>query len=255
MQTKYLYQDNLANVPLPEILATVERTRVPGILTIAGKTFTKRFFLEGGKIVFAMSNDPDARLGEFLLHRGHITQEQYDESVRRLKAGQIRQGRIFVEMGVLTPKTLFEFVQQQIHAIIYAAFDWEEGKVHFEIGDVKKDEKIKIALPIHKAILEGVKQIQDAKKLVARLGTKTVVYAPSWELKDVVALRLDDGEMNLLQMVDGKRNLFDLITKGPLPQPMNAKLLYTFSVLKLMTKKVNGAIKIQWKTTGDDFTE
>ena len=254
MEKKYLYQDDLANVPLPEILATIERYKVPGVLTIEGKIFTKKIFLDEGRIVFATSTDPDERLGEFLLHRKLITKAQYDESVRRLKAGEGRQGKILVEMKVLTPKQLFEYVQQQNRTIVYSVFNWQEGRVHFELGNLKKDEMIKMAVPIQKAIFEGVKQINDTKKLVARLGTKTVVYGPSWELKEVVALRLNPDEMKLLQMMDGKKSLYELITKGPMPQAENAKLLYAFSVLKLIEKKSDGMIKIQWKTTGDEFT-
>jgi hypothetical protein len=254
VQKKYLYEDDLSNVPLPEILASIERYKVPGVLTIEGKSFTKRLYLDEGRIIFAMSTDPDERLGEFLLYRKIISQAQYDESVRRLKAGEGRQGKILVEMKVLTPKQLFEYVQLQNQAIVYSAFNWEEGKVHFELGNVKKDEMIKLAVPILKAVFDGIKQIGDPKKLVSRLGTKTVIYGPSWDLKDVVTLRMDAAEMKLLQMVDGKRSLYELITKGPLAQPQNAKLLYAFSVLKLMEKKSDGMIKIQWKTKGDEFT-
>jgi hypothetical protein len=251
VESKLLYQDELGNIPMPEILASIEKWKVPGVLTVEGNPFTKKLFLDDGKVIFATSTDPDERLGEFLLHKGRITQEQYDESVVRLKRGEGRQGKILVEMGALTPKSLFENVTEQITALVIGLFNWDQGRVSFEIGDYKKDEMIKIALPLRKAILEGVKAMWDAKRLLARLGTKTTVYAPVFDLKEVLALRLDPREMQLLQMVDGRRSVYELVTRGPLTQPQNAKLLYVFHVLKLVEKKSDGVIKIQWKTTGD----
>jgi hypothetical protein len=251
VESKLLYQDELGNIPMPEILASIEKWKVPGVLSVEGEPFTKKLFLDEGKVIFATSTDPDERLGEFLLHKGRITQEQYDDSVVRLKRGEGRQGKILVDMGALTPKSLFENVTEQITALVIGLFNWDKGRVSFEIGDYKKDEMIKIALPLRKAILEGVKAMWDAKRLLARLGTKTTVYAPVFELKEVLALHLDPHEMQLLQMVDGRRSVYELVTKGPLTQPQNAKLLYVFHVLKLVEKKSDGVIKIQWKTTGD----
>jgi len=254
MESKLLYQDELRHLPVPEILASIEKWKVPGVLTVTGDPFTKKIFLEDAKIIFATSTDPDERLGEFLLHKGRITQAQYDESVVRLKRGEGRQGKILVDMKVLTPRTLFETVTEQITATVLTLFNWEEGGVAFEIGDYKKDEMIKISLPLRKAILEGVKAMWDAKRILARLGTKTTVFAPIFDLKEVLSLRLDVQEMKFLQMVDGRKSVYELVTKGPLTQPQNAKLLYVFHVLKLIDKKSNGAIKIQWKTTGDAYS-
>jgi hypothetical protein len=254
MENKLLYQDDLRNLPVPEILASIEKWKVPGVLSIDGDPYSKKIFLEDGKIIFATSTDPDERLGEFLLNKGRITQAQYDESVVRLKRGEGRQGKILVDMGVLTPKGLFENVTEQITTTVLSLFNWEQGRVAFEIGDYKKDEMIKIAIPLRKAILDGVKAMWDAKRILGRLGTKTTVFAPVFDLKDVLALRLDDQEMKLLQMVDGRKSVYELVTKGPLTQPQNAKLLYVFMVLKLIEKKSDGVIKIQWKTTGDVYS-
>ena len=254
MESKLLYQDELSHLPMPEILASIEKWKVPGVLSVEGDPFTKKIFLEDGKIIFATSTDPDERLGEFLLHKGRITQAHYDESVVRLKRGEGRQGKILVDMAVLTPKTLYENVMEQITSVVISLFNWEEGKVSFEIGDFKKDEMIKIAIPLRKAILEGVKAMWDAKRILARLGTKTTVFAPIFELKDVLSLRLEPQEMQMLQLVDGRKSVYELVTKGPLTQPQNAKLLYVFQVLKLIEKKSDGVIKIQWKTTGDVYS-
>lgn len=253
MEKNYLYEDELSSSPLPEILATVEKYKVAGVIIVKDEKFERRIYLNEGKIIFATSTNPDERLGEFLLYKGIISKEQYDESVVRLKRGEGRQGKILVDMKVLTPKELYLYVQEQIAEIVYNLFNLNEGKVYFQIGKFKEEEIIKLSIPIKKAIFEGIKKIKDPKRCFQRLGNKTAIYEPVFELKDILGLSLTPEETKLLQMVDGKKNLYEIITKGPFTQGMNARILYAFFVLHLISKKSDGVIKIQWKTNGDQF--
>lgn len=253
MEKNYLYEDELSNSPLPEILATIEKYKVAGVIIVKDEKFERKIYLNEGKIIFATSTNPDERLGEFLLYKGIITKEQYDESVIRLKRGEGRQGKILVDMKVLTPKELFLYVQEQITEIVYNLFNLNEGKVLFQIGKFKEEEIIKLSIPIKKAIFEGIKKIKDPKRCFQRLGSKTAIYEPIFELKDILGLSLTTEETKLLQMVDGKKSLYEIITKGPFTQGMNARILYAFFVLHLISKKSDGVIKIQWKTEGDQF--
>lgn len=253
MEKNYLFEDELYNSPLPEILATIEKYKVAGVIIVKDDKFERKIYIFEGKIIFATSTNPDERLGEFLLYKGIITKEQYDESVVRLKRGEGRQGKILVDMKVLTPKELFLYVQEQISAIVYDLFNLNAGKVYFEIGKLKEEEIIKLSIPIKKAIFEGIKKIKDPKRCFQRLGSKTAIYEPVFELKDILGLSLTQDETKLLQMVDGKKSLYEIVMKGPFSQGMNARILYAFFVLHLISKKSDGMIKIQWKTEGDQF--
>ena len=65
-----------------------------------------------------------------------------------------------------------------------------------------------------------------------------------------------EGELKLLSLVDGRRSLRDLITAGPGDVSTNAKLVYAFWVLHLVTRRdvlTSGIRKIQWKTGSGNF--
>ncbi|HEX6177936.1 MAG TPA: DUF4388 domain-containing protein, partial [Thermoanaerobaculia bacterium] len=96
-----VYETDLAQTPLPELLVTIYRHKAPGTLDCHRGNELKEIFLDRGHIVFAASNQVRDSLGDRLLNEGRITREQYDESVRRLVATGKRQGTILTEMNVL----------------------------------------------------------------------------------------------------------------------------------------------------------
>ncbi len=236
-------------MPVPEALATIERYRVPGVVSVLQGEIEKKIFIKNGMIHFATSNVEDDRLGEYLLYRGIITQDQYDESVRQLKAGKGRQGNILVSMGAITPKDLYVRIREQVRDIVFSVFAWKEGTLNFYVGLYKDEELIKLNISIRKAILEGIKTVKDARFLISRLGMKTTLFAKVNHPEDEKSLDLSPKELELLGLIDGKRPLVTLVTKGPMEPEENAKVLYAFLCLRMIERvKEKGIIKIQVKS-------
>jgi hypothetical protein len=247
MTTKFQYDGNLAEAPLPKVLATINRYRVPGVITAKLKDALKRIFLDGGRVVFATSNDLEDALGAFLVRRGLLTPEQLAESGRRIALTGKRQGEVLIDMGLLTSSQMAGAVLAQISAILWTVFEWEEGQVTFEVGRFRAEEKIQIDLPIEQVIRDGLMKVADPKQLVKRIG-------PSWTVLDrvegaVPGIPLLPEEEKYLSLVDGKTPFVDLCRKGPGDAARNARLLFLFYCLDLIQKKADpSAKKIQWRT-------
>jgi hypothetical protein len=241
-----LYQTDLAQTPLPEILVTIHRYRAPGTIECRRGAEVKTIYLEDGQIIFAASNQIRDSLGDKLLREGRVTAQQYDESVRRLEATGKRQGTILTEMNVLEPRELFVALRDQIQEIVWSVFSWDSGRVTFTPGRDKHREFVKIQVPVPQAIMQGVAMMADPKTLVARLGAKTTLLErTSQELEKLV---LSPDEQRLLDQADGKRTLFELVNTPPLPATTNARILYAFFALQLIAVKKPRQIKVQVKT-------
>jgi hypothetical protein len=239
-------------------LQTVHHYKVPGVVTASKDGLEKKIFISGGDVIFASSGDRYDSLGDYLLREGRITQEQMDQSVEILlmSGGEKRHGTILMDMGVLTTQNLFEIVTAQVKSIVYSMFDWVEGSVTFEVGQYKTDELIQLAIPARQVILEGVKSVHDARRLVAFLGPSWTVFDPHYVPTEMGDIPLDVGEIRLLQHVDGTKTLRDLVALGPGDAAHNAKLIYAFYALKLIARRetTKGSIrKIQWKTAGGEY--
>jgi hypothetical protein len=162
-----------------------------------------------------------------------------------------RHGELLVEMGVLTPDQLRQIVTEQVKAILYSVFSWEKGRVTFEVGRFRTDELIQLDVSTPQAIADGIRRLPDPRRLVSRLGPSWTVFERGEVQAGASGVSWSEGELKLLSLMDGRRSLRDLITAGSGDVSTNARLVYAFWVLHLVTRRdvqTSGIRKIQWKT-------
>jgi Domain of unknown function (DUF4388) len=143
----------------PQILARLCRDRVTGVLRLSQEELTKSVFLNGGRIVFASSQDPADRLGDLLIARGLITPAQCAEAARQLRPGK-RLGTILVELGFLPAADLPRWVLEQVREILFSLFPWDEGTFHLTPGPLPAAEVITLRLSTLEVFLRGARRIE-----------------------------------------------------------------------------------------------
>ena len=258
MTDKFKYRGNLTETPLPEMLCTIDRFRIPGIVEVKHEDVIKRVYVRDGYIVHATSSDRRDSLGEYLEKLGNLEPDQLAKVKKERSASSKRFGVLCIEGGILSPVEVFEFIRAQIESIVWSLFYWGEGEVTFGIGTLKDENMVQIQLSIGQVVVQGIRQAPDAKPLVARLGGKDTILEPLYRVEDLIELGLDTDDYRLLCMVDGKKTLFELLNKGPRTAPENAKVLYAFQAWNLVRRhpsqqESKGPVKIQLKTAGDTF--
>ena len=162
-----------------------------------------------------------------------------------------RHGSILVEMGFLATEDLGPAVREQVQQILWSTMDWGAGDVSFSVGRLRADEVFKIKIPTPRAILSGCKRISDARRLTDILGGRQTVFDRFPVPEHLMDLRMEAAERELLELVDGKKTFLELCEQGPYAPGMNARVIYAFSVLQLVSKDRSGAgsIRIQVRTS------
>jgi hypothetical protein len=253
---KFKYRGNLAETTLPEMLYTIDRFRVPGVIEVRRGGLIKRVYIRDGYIIHASSSNREDSLGAYLLREETVPREALESLVRLRQSSNKRLGVLLVERGILAPGEVFEYIREQIEAIVWGLFYWQEGEVAFGVGDLEEEEMVQIQLPIKRVIVQGIKSAPDAKPLASRLGSKQTVLEPCFEVEDLIETGLDRDDYSLLRRVNGSRTLYQLCAEGPRAPAESAKLLYAFQVLKLVRlrptqKSGGGPLKIKLGTSGD----
>jgi len=244
----FVYKGQLEDVTLPEMLATIHRYRVPGVMELTRGGVVKHIYILDGDIIFADSSDPDERLGNLLLEEGRLTKGQLNVASDELSRSRgKRLGEILVELGFLRPEELGPAVRRQVQKILWSLFNWSSGQVTFRVGRFRESEVYKIAVSTTRAILDGCRKIADGRGITTRIGGRHVILSKRDVPAHLAGLRLQAGERELLEMVDGKRTLFQLCEEGPFSAGINARVLFAFIALQLLEAEspVSGGVRIQ----------
>ena len=253
---KFKYRGNLAETTLPEMLHTIERFKVPGVIEARRGALIKRVYIRDGYIIHASSTDREDSLGAYLLRTKTVPEEALESVSRLRQSSNKRLGVLLVERGLLAPGEVLQAIREHIVAIVWSLFYWQEGEVTYGVGDLEEEEMVQIRLPIKRAIVQGIKGAPDAKPLVSRLGSKETLLEPCFQAEDLIETGLDERDFKLLRRVDGSRTLYELCSDGSRAPAEIAKLLYAFQVLKLVRsghedKAAGGPLKIKLGTSGD----
>jgi hypothetical protein len=253
MEKRFEYRGDLAVTPLAEILATIHRYRVPGVVRVSREGRQRLIYLENGLVVFAATTERDGSLGAHLLRRRILTPELGREAARQVREG-LRLGQILLQMGILDEQGLKEAVSGQIREILWGGFDWDSGEVVFGIGERRSEEVIRIDLSIPEVILEGIRRAKDVRRFVQRLGHAMTLLERT---PDGLISLFKPEERAYYDRVDGKTALQPLCGKGPGAAADNARVLYAFFCLGLLRKSAlaPGAKKIRYNTGGGSIGE
>ncbi|HEY6106367.1 MAG TPA: response regulator [Anaeromyxobacteraceae bacterium] len=221
----------------PDLITAFHLAQQTGELTVQKGKVKKTVYFERGRPCFAISNLVSDRFGPFLLRVGKITPIQL-ELVRAAaeKTGR-RTGEVLVEMALLKDTERLYFVGQQVKAIIYSIFGWQEGQYRLHFTDRAAQEAVKLDLNPANLIVRGVKKLYKPERLYRLLSPEDRLLPsqdPAYLLHEV---QLERWEAELLPQVDGTRTLAEVIQLARRPEHVVYAFLYAMVVLKLLERR------------------
>jgi curved DNA-binding protein CbpA len=218
---------NLRSLHLPAILTLIQKRRLSGTLTLKRNDQEKFIYVRDGEMIFAASQYPDDRLGEFLLKNGKIGVRAFEESTREVIRTGKRQGSVLVEKGFLSPRELVWGVSNQVQEIILSLFTWVDGEFLFEKDVFPTQEVITLKISTGDLILKGVNRINDWVRLRGELPELDSVPRRIEEPASLYQrVPLDEKQKKCFNLINGARSLFQIFDESPLPPFDTLKLVY-----------------------------
>ncbi len=230
----------LRAVSVPDVLTFVNMLKKTGTLSLRTETSVRRLYWERGELVFASSNLPEESLGSFLVRHGRITPDQNLQSGLQVEPGK-RQGKVLVQMGILTPKQLWWAVKNQVLEIVYGLFSVREGTFFFEETEEANEEKIKLSTSTTNIIMEGIRRLDEWPRIKELIPSDHLVplLTPS-EVRDP-GVRFLDGELEILALVDGRRSVRNIIYHSNLDEFETLRVLMAFVLARYVQIPGGGA--------------
>jgi CheY-like chemotaxis protein len=221
---------------VPELFTAFYLTQQTGELTFQKGKVKKTVYFDRGRPCFAISNLVTDRFGPFLVRVGKITQAQLELCQAAADQTGRRTGDILVEMKLLKDTEKLYYVAQQVKAIVYSVFGWEEGEYRMHFADRAAQEAIKIDLHPANLITRGVKKLYKPERLYRLVSPEDRLIPspqPAYALHEV---ELDRWEAELLPKIDGTRTVAEIIHLAQRPEHAVYGFLYGLVALKILDR-------------------
>ncbi len=222
---------NLRDFGLADFLYLVDRGYKTGMLVLQKPGDNARLYFQNGRLVFAVRQGGDEKLGDMLLRAGKITSEQRDQALRLQQTVSPEKpvGLILVERGYISKEEIVRCVRAQLEETVYALFAWSEGDFRFEQGMMPPPESVTIPLSIENVIMEGVRRIDEWSRIRDRIPTLDVVVRfaeqPSEKAKEV---NLTPDEWRVFARINASANVGQIAQLTALSEFEVCRIIYGF---------------------------
>jgi two-component system, OmpR family, response regulator len=222
---------------LPSLITAFYLSRETGELGVQRGKVKKVVYFEHGTPVFALSNLLSDRFGQFLVRVGKIRPEQLQDAATVASQTHRRTGDVLVERGLLKDTERLYYVGQQVKAIIYSLFSWEDGTYVMSFKEKATAESIKLDLHPANLIVRGVKKLYKPERLRRLLQPEDRLIpavAPAYQLNEV---ELERWEAELLPRIDGNRTVAELLAYANRPEQVVYGFLVAMTALGILDRR------------------
>jgi len=232
------FRGSLADVPLVGLLHLVSSSAQSGVAVVTSDYAYKEIFFREGWIVFGRTTRSDERIGGFLVKGGIISAANLERLVYRAQKDGIRLGRYLVTRGLLSERELTELLEFQIKEILCDLFSWREGDFYFSEQEVDDEDVVVSYTPLDLALV-AARRALDFSTFRRMIPHNRVIFRipPDIEKAKQKALgKLDANERFIFSLIDGRRNIDQLIKFSGNEETSTIDILYRL-LLKGLIKR------------------
>jgi hypothetical protein len=169
----------LAERALVNVLRSLQRERVTGILTVQGEEEIIAFSLLEGTVVSAdaLNQSLEDGLGEVLIKEGLIDAEDFAGLVAEYQAGGGRVTELLLERSYLTREQLLGALRRLTYRLSRQALTWKLGEYRFYQGDDVAYEAGVVPLGIDELLVRAADDLQTAGPFGSHVVQPEQLYA------------------------------------------------------------------------------
>ncbi|MFW6243626.1 MAG: DUF4388 domain-containing protein [Desulfovibrionales bacterium] len=156
---------NIKTFALTSILQLLSTDRKTGVLELKNQDNAVKIFFSEGTIVYAMGSRKESRIGHILRSRDLISEEQLREGLQLAQQRKHALGKVLVDKGYISIKTLKTILHQQVEDILLELFYWDEGDFEYEDMHINLKAMIVTQINIMSLILEASRRIDEISVL------------------------------------------------------------------------------------------
>jgi len=236
---------DLRVVPLAEVLQLLDVQEQSGVLTVERSGARVDIYFRRGRVDQAIAEGvPDEfLLGRFVVDAELMTRGDFDAFLesRSLHTGTKLLGQQLTKLGHIAEADLKTCLTRQSSELIYEILRWRHGRFRFSAGMELPPPVIDAALglDVEAVLMEGYRRVDEWHLIERAIDNFDVVFLRN---EDSVAQmgrgRLTREELAVLELVNGKNTVKDIIRKSRMGSFEVSKMLYRLLSIKLVRRRV-----------------
>jgi len=207
------FKGDLKNVQLADLFQTLAQNRQEGVLTLSsrGRTHRVHFSHEGVTLL-----DPAVagrrRLGEILVSAGLCADKDITEALREQAKSKKFLGEVLIERGRVTQEQLDSILSLQVEEEIYELFRTEGGLFEFSEGQPdtvadRSPSKVR-PLPVDHVVMEAARRLDEWGQIQKQVPSLDDVYVA---VGNPARFSSDDEQLaTVLKRLDGRHDVRDV---------------------------------------------
>jgi CheY-like chemotaxis protein len=234
-------EGDLARVPLGEVLQLLRLQRQTGLFVVERKSAEVVVALRDGHIDLALARGVSSEflLGRYVLADGHMTRDELERVLRTRGPASGWLGEHLVRSGRISAADLERVLTRQTSEIVYEVLRWHEGRFRFEHGvALPEAQSARLSLPVESLVLEGFRRVDEWRMIEQEVRSFDEVLARDEGVIDAVgAARLAHEERLVLDAVDGRRTVREIVSAVSMNSFDACKILYRLLRSKLLRRR------------------
>src|SRR6266542_596992 len=203
---------SLKEASLPDVLQLLALGQKTVCLSIADRSNFGYIYFDKGRIAYASSVNRRDRLGDILVKHEKITQEQLDTAIhRQAKERDKKLGEILVNQTVISQQELERYMRMQIEESVYYLFTWTQGTFNFEADVRPEQQDFLVSINPESLLLEGARRVDEWGLIEKKIPSFDLIFFVDRDRLAISDARLTDLQQQLLPLLDGSRDVNQVI--------------------------------------------
>jgi tetratricopeptide (TPR) repeat protein len=247
---------SLREASLPDVLQLLAMGKKTGCLSVTHRNNFGYIYFDKGKISYASIVNRRDRIGDMLVKAGVITMEQLQNAIdTQAKQRDKRVGDLLVDLGHITRERLHDHVRVQIEEAVYLLFTWNEGTFNFEAEVKPERQDLLVSISPESLLLEGARRVDEWSLIEKKIPNFDAVFDADWRKLAATDLPLTTEQQNVLQHLDGRRDVNQIVERSGLVEFDVGKALYglmTAGLIHRMGRRSRVDVRAVTDDTGDE---
>src|ERR1043166_3185459 len=218
---------SLKEASLPDVLQLLAMGRKSGCLSVTHRSNFGYIYFDKGRISYASIVNRRDRLGDLLVKNGVISTEQLQAAISaQVRRRDRRLGELLMDMGHLSHDALAQHIREQIEEAVYFLFTWNQGTFNFEPGVESDEKEFLVSINPESLLLEGARRVDEWTLVEKKIPSFDIVFEIDRPRLSRAEVELSDEQRKLLELVDGRRDVQQIVDASGLVEFEVGKLLY-----------------------------